>query len=68
LQHRAFRAAAHPTGYSVLLGYMGSAVVNWYDRRRLYRLHPDLLAAGNHGPFGQKEENYLGRSLVHGAP
>jgi YhgE/Pip-like protein len=27
---------------------VGTAVVKWYDRRRLYRLHPDLLAHVSH--------------------
>ena len=36
-----------------------AAIVKWYDRRRRYRLHPDLLAAGNHGPFSEKKEKFI---------
>ena len=27
---------------------LSTAIVNWYDRRHLYRLHPDLLAHVSH--------------------
>lgn len=38
---------------------LGAVVVRWYDRRRLYRIHPDLLAHVN-----ASVEQYL----AHGAP
>jgi hypothetical protein len=58
----------HPGTLATALGLLfwiaiGSVIVKWYDRRRLYRLHPGLLAAGNHGPFGKGKNNHPGRSL-----
>jgi YhgE/Pip-like protein len=35
---------------------VGTAVVKWYDRRRLYRLHPDLLAHVSHAVEDYKSQ------------
>jgi YhgE/Pip-like protein len=35
---------------------VGTVVVKWYDRKRLYRLHPDLLAHASHAVKGDRSQ------------
>ena len=68
LERNPLRRASDRTEAWIRVGLLfwiaiGSVIVTWCDRRRLYRLHPGLLAAGNHGPFGKGKNNHPGRSL-----
>ena len=46
---------------------LGTAIVTWYDRKRLYRLHPDLLAHLNHAVQDYKTRQATAPSSPSGA-
>jgi YhgE/Pip-like protein len=46
---------------------LGTAIVTWYDRKRLYRLHPDLLAHLNHAVQDHKTRQATAPSSPSGA-